>query len=72
MEARTIDLLESLLLEHIGGIEDQIEEALSEGNRAWAGKLLEALAESLDMREDFKKWRREHEAEGRTAEDRSV
>lgn len=72
MEARTIDLLESLLLEHIGGIEDQIKEAVLEGNRAWAGKLVEALAESLDMLEDFKKWRREHEAEGRTAEDGSV
>lgn len=59
MEDRTINLIEDLLNEHVGTIQEQIELALLEERDYTVPPLLDELRFAVKAREDFDRWNKE-------------
>lgn len=56
MEDRTINLIEDLLNEHVGTIQEQIEQALLKEQDYTVPPLLDELRFAVKAREDFNIW----------------
>lgn len=58
MEDRTINLIEDLLNEHVGTIQEEIEQALLEEQDHTVPPMIDELRFAVKAREDFDRWNR--------------